>query len=149
MQIGTENKPESHLVTQLKVQDTQIETENKPDSDLVTQLKVQDTQIELRREHILSSLPDVLRDEIQSLGQRISPEKREEMIVRVCEVHPFTATEISILFRKTRTWAKNRLRELVNAKRISLTIPDKPNSRNQAYYVPESSTQMHQDGNNF
>jgi len=149
IQIETENKPDSDLVTQLKVQDTQIETENKPDSDLVTQLKVQDTQIELRREHILSSLPDVLRDEIQSLGQRISPEKREEMIVRVCEVHPFTATEISILFRKTRTWAKNRLRELVNAKRISLTIPDKPNSRNQAYYVPESSTQMHQDGNNF
>ncbi|KAF5029192.1 hypothetical protein DSECCO2_651150 [anaerobic digester metagenome] len=148
-EICLQEKTESDLDVQREVRDIQIETENKPDSDLVTQLKVQDTQIELRREHILSSLPDVLRDEIQSLGQRISPEKREEMIVRVCEVHPFTATEISILFRKTRTWAKNRLRELVNAKRISLTIPDKPNSRNQAYYVPESSTQMHQDGNNF
>jgi len=118
-----------------------MKTGNKPDSDLVTQLRTQDTQIESERERILSSLPGSFQDEIQSLGQRITPEKREELIVRVCEVHPFTATEISILFRKTRTWAKNCLRELVNAERVSLTIPDKPNSRNQAYHAPKSGGQ--------
>ena len=134
-------EPESDLDIRIGVQDTQMKTGNKPDSDLVTQLRIQDTQIESERERILSSLPGSLQDEIQNLGQRITPEKREELIVRVCEVHPFTATEISILFRKTRTWAKNCLRELVNAERVSLTIPDKPNSRNQAYHAPKSGGQ--------
>jgi len=137
--LGKES--ESGLSTQIKPQDTQIGTEIKPKSDLLTQLRAQGTQIKLEREYILSSLPDNLQYEIQNLGQRITPEKREELIVRVCEVHPFTATEISILFRKTRTWAKNCLRELVSAKKVFLTVPDKPNSKNQAYYAPKSDGQ--------
>lgn len=128
-----EKEPESGLGIRVRVQDTQMETENKPGSDLLTRLRVQDTRIEPERERILSSLPGSLQDEIQSLGQRITPERREELIVRVCKVRPFTAAEISFLFRKTRTWAKNCLRELVNAEKVSLTIPDRPNSRNQAY----------------
>ncbi len=136
-----EKESKTGLDTQIRVQDIQIETENKSELDLVTQLRSQDTQIESERDRILSLLPDSLQDEIQNLAQRITPEKREELIFKVCKVRPFTATEISFLFRKTRTWAKNCLRELVNAERVFLTIPDKPNSRNQAYYVPRSDGQ--------
>lgn len=132
-------EPESGLGAQIRVQDTQIKDEIKSRSGLFTQIRVQDTQIESERELVLSSLPGSLQYEIQNLGQRITPEKREELIVRVCEVHSFTATEISVLFRKT--WTKNCLRELVSAKKVFQTVPDKPNSKNQAYYVPKPDGQ--------
>ena len=136
-----EKESKTGLDTQIRVQDIQIETENKSELDLVTQLRSQDTQIESERDRILSLLPDSLQDEIQNLGQRITPEKREELIFKVCKVRPFTATEISFLFRKTRTWAKNCLRELVNAERVILTNPAKTNRRKQPYYVPRSDGQ--------
>jgi hypothetical protein len=122
-----ENNPESALVTQIRTQDTQMERENNPESGYGSE--------SYEREILLQSLPQTLQKEILSLGQRMTPEKREEMLLKVCRIHPFTAAEVGILFRNTRHWAKIVLRELVHSNKICLTIPDKPKSKNQAYYV--------------
>lgn len=94
---------------------------------------------------LLQSLPKTVQKEILSLGQRMNPEKREEMLVKVCGIHPFTAAEVGVLFGNTRHWAKNVLRELVYSGKIFLTIPDKPNSKNQAYYVSHDFGQTNID----
>jgi ATP-dependent DNA helicase RecG len=140
----SESKPENGLFTQISTQDTQIENENNPKSSLVTQISTQDTQIE-ERTMLLQSLPKTIQEEILSLGQRMTPEKREEMLVKVCKIRSFTATEVGILFGNTRQWAKIILRELVYSGKIRLTIPETPNSRNQAYFVPQDRGQRNID----
>ncbi len=80
-----------------------------------------------------------------SLGQRMSSEKREEMLVKVCKIRSFTAAEVGILFGNTRQWAKIILRELVYSGKIRLTIPEKSNSRNQAYFVSQDGGQRNID----
>ncbi|NLX67377.1 MAG: hypothetical protein GXZ19_11550 [Bacteroidales bacterium] len=97
------------------------------------------------REILLASLPKTVQKEILGLGQRMTPEKREEMLLKVCRIRPFTATEVGILFGNTRHWAKIVLRELVHSGKIGLTIPDKPNSKNQAYYVSHDGGQTNID----
>ncbi len=142
------SEPENSLVTQIRTQDTQMERENNPKSALVTQIRTQDTQMQNEqnsqsgygsesdeREILLQSLPQTPQKEILSLGQRMTQEKREEMLLKVCRIHPFKAAEVGLLFGNTRHWAKIVLRELVHSNKICLTIPDKPKSKNQAYYV--------------
>ena len=154
--LGSE--ADTGLVTQVSTQGAQIDKINNLKSPLVTQISTQGTQMQTEqtspsgydnkadeREILLASLPKTVQKEILGLGQRMTPEKREEMLLKVCRIRPFTATEVGILFGNTRHWAKIVLRELVHSGKIGLTIPDKPNSKNQAYYVSHDGGQTNID----
>lgn len=90
------------------------------------------------RNNLLESLPDSLRNEIENLGSRTTPEIREDMITKVCSVRAFSASEIGIIFGNTRAWAKNTLKELESNKKIKKVGSDisnnKTNNKNQTYY---------------
>lgn len=143
-QSGGENNVNSELFTQTSPEVIRLNNENKVEAQSILSpslgVSVQ-SDSEIERINILRSLPSELSSTIQNSGSRLNPELRNKLLICVCSVRPFTSSEISTLFRKTHQWTKQSLRELVLAKKIIMTIPDKPNSRNQAYYVPKKNGQ--------
>lgn len=136
-----DNNTDPSLSPQLTSQDPQLSVDNNTDFGLSPQ---SDLSTDNKRTQLLQTLPPTLREEILSLGQRISPEKKEELIIRICSVrNKTTAGELSIIFAKRRDWAKKSLNPLVKSGKVFLTIPDKPNSTNQAYYIPNTESQRY------
>ena len=138
-EIYLDNNGDIGLSPQLTPQKPQSIVDNNGDIGLSPQL-IRDNELE--RNRLLHTLPQHLREEILGLGQRMTPEKKEELILKICSVRKeTTASELSIIFGKRRDWAKKALNPLVKSGKIFQTIPNKPNSINQAYYIPKANNQ--------
>ncbi|MDV0443680.1 ATP-binding protein [Methanorbis rubei] len=142
-----DNNTDFSLSPQLSPQRIQLQVDNNADFGLSPQLLPQRIQLlgedgDSERQQLFRTLPESLREEIFNLGQRITPEKKEELILKICSSRSeTTAAELSIIFGKTRDWAKKSLKPLVTIGKVAQTVPDKPNSINQAYYVPKTDGQ--------
>lgn len=87
------------------------------------------------RDYLFSLLSKPLVDEIQTLGNRLSPEKREELVLNVLSFQPFTAMDIGVIFNKTERWGRNVCSELVSKGILSVVEDDK--NKGQKYCVTE------------
>ena len=91
------------------------------------------------RRSLLSGLPTEIITEIEHLGKRTTPEKTNELVLRLCSVRAYSVIELSILFKRGKRWARIPVSELLHAGKLLQTIPDKPNSRLQKYYTPATN----------
>jgi len=80
------------------------------------------------------TLPAELKEMVAALGQRASPDKVREALIRLCRHRPWQASELAGLFNRNPDYLGTQyLRPLVNAGVLSYTRPDQPNHPHQAY----------------
>ncbi|NLY16535.1 MAG: transcriptional regulator [Gammaproteobacteria bacterium] len=88
------------------------------------------------RDTLLNQLPGNLAARVGALGQRHPPEQVKELVVALCEQRDWRVEELALLLsRNAETIRQNYLRPLLAEKRIVMTLPDTPNSPQQAYRV--------------
>ncbi|VCU68361.1 Divergent AAA domain protein [Pigmentiphaga humi] len=86
------------------------------------------------RNTLLNQLPGQLAARVGGLGQRHPPEQVRDLVVALCQYQSWKVEELSlILSRNPETIRQNYLRPLLAQKRIVMTLPDTPNSPQQAY----------------
>ena len=86
------------------------------------------------RNALLNELPGQLAARVGALGQRHPPEQVRDLVVALCQHRAWKAEELALLLsRNPETIRQNYLRPLLAEKRIVMTLPDTPNSPQQAY----------------
>lgn len=86
------------------------------------------------RNALLDELSGQLAARVGALGQRHPPEQVRDLVVALCQHRAWKVEELSlILSRNPETIRQNYLRPLLAQKRIVMTLPDTPNSPQQAY----------------
>jgi ATP-dependent DNA helicase RecG len=86
------------------------------------------------------TLPAELKEMVAALGQRASPDKVREALIRLCRHRPWQASELAGLFNRNPDYLGTQyLRPLVNAGVLSYTRPDQPNHPHQAYRAAEGA----------
>lgn len=86
------------------------------------------------RDVLLNQLPGHLAARVGALGQRHPPEQVRELVTALCEQRDWRVEELALLLsRNAETIRQNYLRPLLAQKRIVMTLPDTPNSPQQAY----------------
>jgi len=79
-------------------------------------------------------LPPELQELVAGLGQRTTPDKLREAVIRLCRYRPWQASELAGLFGRNPVYLGTQyLRPLVNADVLAYTMPDQPNHPHQAY----------------
>jgi ATP-dependent DNA helicase RecG len=87
------------------------------------------------------TLPVELQEMVAALGQRASPDKVREALIRLCRHRPWQASELAGLFNRNPDYLGTQyLRPLVNAGVLAYTRPDQPNHPHQAYRATDSGT---------
>lgn len=85
------------------------------------------------------ALPGDLQEMIVALGQRASPDKVREALIRLCRHRPWQASELAGLFNRNPDYLGTQyLRPLVSAGVLTYTRPDQPNHPHQAYKASDS-----------
>lgn len=80
------------------------------------------------------ALPAELQEMVAALGQRASPDKVREALIRLCRHRPWQASELAGLFNRNPDYLGTQyLRPLVSAGVLVYTRPDQPNHPHQAY----------------
>ncbi|MCM1243064.1 MAG: putative DNA binding domain-containing protein [Roseburia sp.] len=71
---------------------------------------------------------------VQKINEENTQENTQEKILEYCRI-PRSKVEITAFlgYKDAKNVAKNHLKPLIRAGRLSMTIPDKPNSKNQKY----------------
>lgn len=86
------------------------------------------------RAALLDELPGQLAARVGALGQRHPPERVRDLVVDLCLLRPWKVEELALLLqRNPESIRQNYLRPLLAQKRIEMTLPDTPNSPQQAY----------------
>ena len=79
-------------------------------------------------------LPPELHELVIGLGQRATPDRLREAVIRLCQYRPWQAPELAGLFGRNPVYPGTQyLRPLVNAGVLAYTMPDQPNHPHQAY----------------
>lgn len=86
------------------------------------------------RAALLDELPGQLAARVGALGRRHPPEQVRDLVVDLCQHRPWTVDELALLLRRNpESIRQSYLRPLLAQKRIEMTLPDTPNSPQQAY----------------
>lgn len=84
------------------------------------------------------ALPADLQALVSGLGQRATPDKLREAIIRLCQYRPWQAAELGNLFGRNPVYLGTQyLRPLVSAGVLAYTRPEVPNHPHQAYQAAE------------
>jgi ATP-dependent DNA helicase RecG len=86
------------------------------------------------RSHLLSQLPSQMVACIDATGSRHPPGQMRALVVKLCRLRAWRTEELALLLnRSPETVRQDYLRPLLAEKRIVMTQPDRPKSRQQAY----------------
>lgn len=103
-------------------------------SNLETVFRNSDPETDDVRRILLNEIPGELAVQIGSLGQRNSPDLVRNVVVLLCGHRAYRAEELArLLGRNVETVRQNYLRPLLQAGRVVMTLPEKPNDPDQAY----------------
>jgi ATP-dependent DNA helicase RecG len=86
------------------------------------------------RSALLDTLPGQIAARVGAMGQRHPLEQVRDLIADLCQQRPWSVDELALLLRRNpESIRQNYLRPLLAEKRIAMTDPENPKSRQQAY----------------
>ena len=92
------------------------------------------------RDRLRSQLPSQMLARIDAIGLRHPPEQMRALVIELCSLQAWRAEELALLLnRSPETVRQYYLRPLLAEKRIVMSRPDKPKSRQQAYRTSTTS----------
>ena len=111
-----------------------------PQACLVTRAPCTATPPSAARATLLDELPGQLAARVGALGKRHPPEQVRDLVVALCQARAWKAEELAVLLsRNPETLRQNYLRPLLAQHRLVMTLPDTPNSPQQAYRAADDS----------
>lgn len=85
-------------------------------------------------------LPTEIQDAISELGEKASAEALQQVILRLCQWHPLSASELSHLLQRTQRYlVHHHLKPLIEEGSLERTHPDAPRSPNQKYKTTQNT----------
>ncbi|KAB7624107.1 ATP-binding protein [Alkalilimnicola sp. S0819] len=92
----------------------------------------------LPAELLLAELPEPIRRQLESLGQRSRDTGQvEEAILALCALRPWSLRELAVLTKRNSAYLRQRyLVPMVAQGQLQRTFPNEPNRPDQAYVVP-------------
>ena len=79
-------------------------------------------------------LPEGLRNDLQTLKQRVPQPELEDLVWRLCHWQSIGAEDLARLLRRERKYVQDRLlTPMLRSGRLELTLPDQPNHPQQQY----------------
>jgi len=90
------------------------------------------------RQRLLAELPTDLAARVQGVGKRRPPHELRVLILALCGWRALRVDELAVLLdRRSDTLRSDYLRPLMRQDQLSMTLPDKPNDPQQAYWTVE------------
>lgn len=135
-------QPTESLIGEDGVQDSESECLSSQSDGLSSKSGLSSSKLEslssnpesMARNALLDRLPGQLAARVGALGQRHPPEQVRDLIVALCQHQAWKVEELALMLsRNPETIRQNYLRPLLAQKRIVMTLPDTPNSPQQAY----------------
>ncbi len=117
----------SRLSTELTPQVNTLSTELTPyTSPLSTELRTVPSE--------LLNLPSDLKQELESLGLRTSPDNAKYLILRLCQVKPFKLPELACLLKRNAHYVRHHyIMPLIKAGKLEYVFSHQPHHPQQAY----------------
>ena len=79
-------------------------------------------------------LPEALKEKIFKIGKRAPEEEMKKLLIELCDLHPFSINEISILLHRNLVFLRNHyINPLMAQGKLFYTIPEMINHPNQKY----------------
>ena len=79
-------------------------------------------------------LPEALKEKIFKIGKRAPEEEMKKLLIELCDLHPFSLYEISILLHRNMVFLRNHyINPLMAQGKLFYTIPEMINHPNQKY----------------
>ena len=79
-------------------------------------------------------LPEALKEKILKIGKRIPEEEMKKLLIELCDLHPFSLHEISILLHRNMVFLRNHyINPLMAQGKLFYTIPEMIKHPNQKY----------------
>ena len=79
-------------------------------------------------------LPEALKEKILKIGKRVSEEEMKKLLIELCDLHPFSLQEISILLHRNMVFLRNHyINPLMEQGKLFYTIPEMIRHPNQKY----------------
>ena len=79
-------------------------------------------------------LPEALKEKILKIGKRIPEEEMKKLLIELCDLHPFSLHEISILLHRNMVFLRNHyINPLMAQGKLFYTIPEMIRHPNQKY----------------
>lgn len=127
------------LSTELAPNIKDLSTEITPNiRDLSTELEAGLPAQHNRQTSMLIPLPSDLNHELESIGQRTSPDKVKYLILKLCKVKPFKLPELAILLKRNAHYVRHQyLMPLIKSGKLVYVFPHQPNHPQQAYQTKE------------
>lgn len=92
-----------------------------------------------QKSKLLSPIPGDLAARLGSLGQRSKPDLVKGVIVDLLMLRPWRTDELATVLGRNAEYVRQQyLQPLVQEGRIAMTLPDEPNSPNQAYRLAKA-----------
>lgn len=92
----------------------------------------------IQRQALFAELSVEIRFDLMMQGKRADPNEIEVLILRLCRERPFSADEIAILLRKTKSYVSNRfLYKMVREGRLRYQFPGMVKHPSQRYTAAE------------
>lgn len=82
----------------------------------------------------LLNLPSDLKQELENLGLRTSPDNAKHLILRLCQVKPFKLPELACLLKRNAHYVRHHyIMPLIKTDKLEYLFPYQPNHPQQAY----------------
>jgi ATP-dependent DNA helicase RecG len=80
------------------------------------------------------NLPEDLQREINALGRKVSQDKMEELVIRLCRWQPLSKEELAAYLSRNANYVQaNLITPLLRSGRLLMTVPDQLNHPQQKY----------------
>ena len=88
-------------------------------------------------------LPEALKEKILKIGKRIPEEEMKKLLIELCDLHPFSLHEISILLHRNMVFLRNHyINPLMAQGKLFYTIPEMIRHPNQKYTTKKNNNQI-------
>ena len=79
-------------------------------------------------------LPEALKEKILKIGKRVPEEEMKKLLIELCDLHPFSLHELSILLHRNMVFLRNHyINPLMAQDKLFYTIPEMIRHPNQKY----------------
>ena len=81
-----------------------------------------------------NELPEALKEKILKIGKRVPEEEMKKLLIELCDLHPFSLYEMSILLHRNMVFLRNHyINPLMAQGELFYTIPEMIRHPNQKY----------------
>lgn len=117
----------------ITLKETEASNTSSLSTELTPQVNALSTELRTLPSELLN-LPSDLKQELESLGLRTSPDHAKHLILRLCQVKPFKLPELACLLKRNAHYVRHHyIMPLIKAGKLEYVFSHQPHHPQQAY----------------